>query len=76
MKTFHFGVAQLDQTEGLDEIGHPIQRRFHHRLARAGGGKTQNRALPEFLIATLRDRYVELFGNPRLNTLQNPALAF
>jgi len=69
MKTFHLRITQLGQTLRFDKIDDLSQRRLNHRLMRSRGGKSQNRALPQLLIAALGDRDIEVIANPRLQAL-------
>ncbi len=75
MKPLESSFTHFSQTERIDEIDDPLQRCFDNRLAGSRRGKSQNRALPQVLIAALRDRDVELIAYPRLNAFQDSALA-
>ena len=69
MKTFHLRITQLSQTLRFDKIDDLSQRRLDHRLMRSRRGKSQNRALPQLMIAALGDRDIEVIANPRLKAL-------
>jgi len=75
MNNFAAGIAHLGEAHAVDEVYHFLQCRLHHRLAAADHGEAQHRALPEILVAAFADRNVEFIRDPRLNALDDAALA-
>src|SRR5687767_882179 len=76
MEELHSGFAHLSQAKPIDEIDHPLKRRFDHCSAAADSAESQNCALPQILIATFGDGHIELIGDPGLDSFDDPALAF
>jgi hypothetical protein len=74
MKDFDFRIPDFRQAQTIDEIDDLLQGRFDNRPAAADDTETQNGALPEVLIAALRDRDIEVIRDPGLNSFEDPAL--
>ena len=75
MKTFHLGIAQLGESEGIDEIDNAGQGFLDSRLRRARSSESQNCALPKILVAALGHRNIELTANATLNAFEHTPFA-
>ena len=75
MITLDGGFADFRQAKRIDKVDDLAQRCFDDRLARSRDCEAQNRALPQLLIAALRDRDVKLIAHARLYAFQDSALA-
>jgi len=75
MKTFHLGITELGESEGIDEIDNAGQGFLDYRLLRARSDESQNCALPEILVAALGHRNIELTANATLNAFEHTPFA-
>jgi hypothetical protein len=75
IEKLRFGGAHLSQTQIIDEIYDLPECRFNNGPTGARNAETQDGALPEILIATFRNRYVELICDSGLDPLQHSPLA-
>ena len=75
MKKLARRITDLDEAKAFNEVNHAVQRGLDHGLARPSRGKAQDRALPQVLVIALGNRDIEVIGGPRLDALQNSALA-
>jgi hypothetical protein len=75
MNDFAAELAQKRESHTIDKIDEILQRRLYHRFAGTDRGEAEHRALPEILMIAFGDGNVELFRDPGLNALDDPALA-
>src|SRR5262245_1841890 len=76
MKKLHARLADFGEPEVVDKIDDLVQRGFDNDTAAPHRAKPKYRALPEILITAFSHRHVEVMTHPRLDSLEDSALAF
>ena len=71
-----FRLTHLRKSQAIDEIDDFLKRGLDNLATATDNAKTQNRALPQILVATFCDGDIKLVGYPRLNSPENPSLSF
>jgi hypothetical protein len=69
-------ASHLRESHAVHEIHNFLERCFQDRPAGADRAESQDRALPQILIATFGNGDVEAVGDLRLDSLQHSSLAF
>jgi hypothetical protein len=60
IKEFYFRLTYLGKVQAINKVGGLVERRLNDLTAATHDAKAQDRALPEVLIAALRDGNIEL----------------
>lgn len=76
VKEFCLCLTDLGKAQVVDKIDDFPERGLDNLAAAADYAKTQNRTLPEVLVATFRNRDIKLVGYPRFNSPEHSSFPF
>lgn len=76
VKELRFSLTDFSQPQFVDKINDLLKRGLHDGTAAADGAETQDRALPQILVAAFCNGDIELVGDPCLDAPQYSSFSF